>query len=140
MPPMMGMNQMNEMMNNPQNMQAMMQMHMQMGQMGQMGQMNPMQMQHMQAMMQMQQMQQMQQFNEPTPEDPSLRRDYFGEKLYTKISSFTQFGQFSDMFSKIVGIFLDLEEQVIERLISDDSYFDMQVRETIRLLADRQQN
>jgi len=42
------------------------------------------------------------------------------------------------LFSNIVGIFLDLDEPVIERLITDDKYFDLQVRETIRLLAEKE--
>jgi len=69
--------------------------------------------------------------------DATAKRDYFGEKLYGKISSNPHYVGMSDMFSKIVGIFLDLEELVIERLINDDTYFDIQVRETMRLLAER---
>jgi len=69
--------------------------------------------------------------------DPNAKRDYFGERLYTKISSNPNYSHVSDLFSKIVGIFLDLEEPVIERLINDDTYFDVQVRETMRLLAEK---
>jgi hypothetical protein len=69
--------------------------------------------------------------------DPNAKRDYYGERLYSKISSNSNYANISDFFSKIVGIFLDLEEQVIERLIKDDTYFDIQVRETVRLLAER---
>lgn len=72
--------------------------------------------------------------------DPNAKRDYYGERLYTKISSNPHYSTVSDLFSKIVGIFLDLEEQVIERLINDDSYFDIQVRETMRLLAEKSSN
>ena len=71
--------------------------------------------------------------------DPAAKRDFYGDKLYTKISNNPNYADVSDLFSKIVGIFLDLEETVIERLITDDVYFDIQVRETIRLLADRNQ-
>jgi hypothetical protein len=72
--------------------------------------------------------------------DPNAKRDYYGERLYSKISSNPNYANISDFFSKIVGIFLDLEEQVIERLIKDDTYFDIQVRETVRLLAERSTN
>ena len=72
--------------------------------------------------------------------DPNAKRDYYGERLYSKISSNPNYANISDFFSKIVGIFLDLEEQVIERLIKDDTYFDIQVRETVRLLAERNNN
>lgn len=81
-----------------------------------------------------------QMMNQMDPEimnDPNAKRDFFGERLYTKISSNHQYAHVSDLFSKIVGIFLDLDEPVIEKLINDDQYFDMQVRETMRLLAER---
>ncbi len=66
--------------------------------------------------------------------DINARRDYYGERLYTKISSSPQFMQYTDLFSKIVGIFLDLDNPVIDRLIDDDQYFHNQVIETIRVL------
>lgn len=72
--------------------------------------------------------------------DKNDKRDYYGEILYTKISSNEQFGRFSEYFSKIVGIFLDLEPHVIERLIHDDNYFGQQVFETIRLLNEKTGN
>lgn len=78
--------------------------------------------------------------NEMPPEimnNPNAKRDFYGEKLYSKISSNPNFTTVGDLFSKIVGIFLDLEDSVIERLIRDDNYFDLQVRETMRLLAER---
>jgi len=65
--------------------------------------------------------------------DKNARRDYFGEKLYTKISSNPQFSNMAEYFSKIVGIFLDLDDQVIERLINDEVYFGQQVYETVRV-------
>lgn len=71
--------------------------------------------------------------------DPNAKRDFYGERLYTKISMNANYQLMSEFFSKIVGIFLDLEDPVIERLISDDHYFDLQVRETMRLLAERDQ-
>lgn len=69
--------------------------------------------------------------------DPNMKRDFYGERLYSKISSKAAYSHMSDMFSRIVGIFLDLEEPVIERLIKDDAYFDFQVKETLRLLAEK---
>jgi len=69
--------------------------------------------------------------------DKNARRDYFGERLYTKISSNPQFSQLTEYFSKIVGIFLDLDDQIIERLIQDDGYFFAQVNETVRLLNEK---
>lgn len=65
--------------------------------------------------------------------DKNARRDFFGEKLYTKISSNPQFSAMAEYFSKIVGIFLDLDDQVIERLINDEVYFGQQVYETVRV-------
>ena len=66
--------------------------------------------------------------------DINARRDYYGERLYTKISSSQQFMQYSELFSKIVGIFLDLDNNIIDRLIEDEHYFYNQVVETIRVL------
>lgn len=71
--------------------------------------------------------------------DSNAKRDYYGEKLYNKISANPTYQNFHEFYSKIVGIFLDLEDVVIEKLIHDDHYFDLQVRETIRLLAERDQ-
>ena len=51
--------------------------------------------------------------------DPNSRADFFGEQLYAKF-----------------GIFLDLEDSVIDKLIKDDRYFNLQVRETIKLLEE----
>jgi len=69
--------------------------------------------------------------------DKNARRDFFGEKLYTKISSNPQFSSMTEYFSKIVGIFLDLDDAVIERLINDEQYFGQQVYETVRLLNEK---
>ncbi len=66
--------------------------------------------------------------------DNNARRDFYGERLFTKISSMPQYAPHADLFSKIVGIFLDLENQVIERLIEDYNYFNVQVIETIRVI------
>jgi len=69
--------------------------------------------------------------------DQTQRRDFYGERLFTKISSNPQYSAMNEYFSKIVGIFLDLDDQVIERLINDDTYFSQQVNETVRLLTEK---
>jgi polyadenylate-binding protein len=66
--------------------------------------------------------------------DKNARTEYYGEKIYEKISKDQKFAAYESYFPKIVGIFLDLSDGVIERLINDDKYFDEQVEETIRLL------
>ncbi len=66
--------------------------------------------------------------------DSNARTDYYGEKIYEKISKDKKYAAYESYFPKIVGIFLDLSDGVIERLINDDKYFDEQVEETIRLL------
>jgi hypothetical protein len=65
--------------------------------------------------------------------DSNTRRDYYGERLFSKISTNMKFANISEYFSKIVGIFLDLDDHVIERLIHDDFYFEQQVSETVRV-------
>jgi hypothetical protein len=70
----------------------------------------------------------------PIPIDPHAKRDFFGEQLFTKISTNKQFGHISEYYSKIVGIFLDLDDAVIERLIHDELYFTQQVIETVRVI------
>lgn len=64
----------------------------------------------------------------------NTRNDYFGEQLFQKISRTPIFQEHSQHFAKIVGIFLDLSDNVLERLIQDDAYFQQQVQETINLL------
>ena len=66
--------------------------------------------------------------------DSNARTDYYGEKIYEKISKDKKYAAYESYFPKIVGIFLDLSDGVVERLINDDKYFDEQVEETIRLL------
>ena len=66
--------------------------------------------------------------------DEDTRRDYYGEQLYTKISRSPSLAKYSNYFSKIVGIFLDLEDNIINKLIKNDKYFNQQVIETIKLL------
>jgi polyadenylate-binding protein len=81
------------------------------------------------------------------PQQPSLdirdktaRQDYYGEQLFTKISKNPKFERHAIYFSKIVGIFLDLEDKIIEKLLSDDKYFEQQVEETIHLLTEKQKS
>ena len=47
------------------------------------------------------------------------------------------FTNYASYFSKIVGIFLDLEDNIIEKLLKDDKYFQEQVEETIHLLSEK---
>ena len=78
-----------------------------------------------------------QQQMEPVKMDANARADYFGEQLFTKISRSPAFANYANYFSKIVGIFLDLDDNVIDKLIKDDKYFHQQVQETIKLLTDK---
>ena len=48
--------------------------------------------------------------------DKNAKQDYFGEMLFTKISKNPQFTKYANYFSKIVGIFLDLDDNIIEKL------------------------
>ena len=72
--------------------------------------------------------------------DLNARNDFFGEKLYSKVSRIPQFNKHSNYFSKIVGIFLDLDDNVLEKLIKDDKYFVEQVKETIKLLTEKEKS
>ena len=74
---------------------------------------------------------------DPRTMDKATRQDYYGEQLFTKISKHPQFANYASYFSKIVGIFLDLEDNIIEKLIKDDAYFQQQVEETIHLLTEK---
>ena len=47
--------------------------------------------------------------------DKNAKQDYFGEMLFTKISKYPQFTKYANYFSKIVGIFLDLDDNIIEK-------------------------
>ena len=66
--------------------------------------------------------------------DKNARTDYYGEKIYDKIMKDQKFAAYESYFPTIVGIFLDLSDGVVERLLNDDKYFEEQVEETIRLL------
>ena len=70
--------------------------------------------------------------------DSNARNEYFGEKLYDKISKMSQFNKYSNYYSKIVGIFLDLDDNVLDKLINDDKYFVEQIQETIKLLTEKE--
>ena len=72
--------------------------------------------------------------------DKNAKQDYFGEMLFTKISKNPQFTKYANYFSKIVGIFLDLDDNIIEKLLNDDKYFQEQVDETIHLLTEKQKS
>ena len=60
-------------------------------------------------------------------------KGFLGEKLFNKLSKNQSFFKYSDYFSKIVGIFLDLDEEIIYKLISNDEYFIYQVNEAIKV-------
>ena len=77
-----------------------------------------------------------QQQKDPSKMEPYERADYYGEQLYQKINEIPDFKNFNNYFGKIVGIFLDLEDQVIEKLLKDDKYFRLTVQETIELLIE----
>ena len=70
--------------------------------------------------------------------DEDTRRDYYGEQLYTKIARSPSLAKYSNYFSKIVGIFLDFEDNIINDLIKNDKYFNQQVIETIKLLKEHE--
>ena len=74
---------------------------------------------------------------DPRTMDKATRQDYYGEQLFTKISKHPQFANYASYFSKIVGIFLDLEDNIIEKLIKDDAYFQQKVEENIHLLTEK---
>ena len=67
------------------------------------------------------------------PVDKNTRRDFYGDKLFSKISSLPQFSNMADYFSKIVGIFLELEDGIVEKLINDDAFLVSQVGETYKV-------
>merc|ERR1711957_916108 len=67
------------------------------------------------------------------PVDKNTRRDYFGDRLFSKISSLQQFSKMTERFSKIVGIFLELEDTIIEKLINDEAFLTSQVNETYKV-------
>ena len=79
----------------------------------------------------------MPQQQDPRTMDKTTRQDYYGEQLFTKISKNPAFTNYANYFSKIVGIFLDLEDSIIEKLLKDDKYFQEQVEETIHLLTEK---
>jgi len=72
-----------------------------------------------------------------TSMDPSTKREFFGERLFQKISTNPSFNKVNDLHSKIVGIFLDLDEGVVSRLVQDDGFFTNQVFDTVRQLRER---
>lgn len=74
-----------------------------------------------------------QQMNMNIPVDKNTRRDYFGDRLFSKISSLPQFSKMTEHFSKIVGIFLELEDSIIEKLCSDEAFLVSQVNETYKV-------
>jgi len=80
----------------------------------------------------------------PNPDSKFITFDYrkeeAGDLLYNNLMKNPGFFAYKNLFSKIVGIFLDLEEDIIKRLVIDVIYFEFQVRETIKLLLERVSN
>ena len=68
------------------------------------------------------------------------RADFFGEQLYAKLSRTPEFEKYSKDLNKIVGIFLELDDDVIDKLIKDGRYFNLQVREVIQLLTEKEKS
>ena len=70
--------------------------------------------------------------------DSNARTEYYGERLFEKISKMSQFEKYSNLFSKIVGIFLDLDDNVLNKLLNDEQYFVEQIKETLKLLTEKE--
>lgn len=70
--------------------------------------------------------------------DQEERRDYFGELLFDKISSTPGFANYTNYFSKIVGIILDFDDDIIYKFLQNDLYFQKQVFEIIILLKENE--
>ena len=70
------------------------------------------------------------------PFNPSERYDYFGELLYDKIKSFPVYQNYAHYFLKIIGIFLDLDQITIVKLIINDRFFNVNVQDVINLLEE----
>jgi len=85
----------------------------------------------------MNQMNQMNAIPDLTSMDQATKREFFGERLFQKISMNPNFSKMNDLHSKIVGIFLDLDEGVVTRLVQDDGFFTSQVFDTVRQLRER---
>jgi polyadenylate-binding protein len=78
--------------------------------------------------------------NQPRQMVGNQRNDYFGEQLFSKISQNKKFQEYTGLFTKIVGIFLDCEDKTIEKMIKDDSYFEAQVYEALKLIQSTKPN
>ena len=87
--------------------------------------------------MNMQMMQMPQQQFPPANMTKAAAKDFYGEQLFSKISNYPMFKDYSTYFSKIVGIFIELEDNVVNKLLTDNSYFERQVNETIKLLTQK---
>ena len=70
--------------------------------------------------------------------DTNARDEYYGERIYEKIAKIKKYENYEALFPKIVGIFLDLGDGVLEKLIKDDKYFNEQVDEAIKLLEKKE--
>lgn len=68
------------------------------------------------------------------------RNDYYGEHLFAKITQNKKFQDYNNLFTKIVGIFLDCEDSTIEKMIKDDNFFETQVYEALNLIQSNKPN
>jgi RNA recognition motif-containing protein len=69
--------------------------------------------------------------------DDNTKKEFFGDKLFSKISMNQSYAKFNDLHGKIVGIFIELEDNVLLRLLQDDNYFHTQVMATVRELREK---
>ena len=71
----------------------------------------------------------------PKERDYSNERDeYYGEQLFNKISMNPCFTKYENYYPKLVGIFLELEDCVVEKMLENDKYLQENVEECIDLL------
>ena len=62
------------------------------------------------------------------------RNNFFGDILYDKIESFPKYQNYCNYFGKIVGMFLELDDDYLYKMIKDDGLLNQRVKEALRLL------
>ena len=87
----------------------------------------------MSQMTQMQHMPQMPQMPETKMPFEQSYKMFLGEKLFSKLAANQNYSKFSQYFSKIVGIFLELEEPILMKLINNNEFFFFHVNEVIKV-------
>ena len=68
------------------------------------------------------------------PDYSNERDEYYGEQLFNKISMNPYLTKYENYFPKLVGIFLELEDSVIEKMLENDKYLQENMEECIDLL------